>query len=103
MEFVSKVARWPGKIHTAEYLRYPQLMLWEQALDSARKLGEQTAITSFYNALLPPVFDIVTKWELEGLPDPVTIDNLPGSPPLVAWLVDSVQELYRKTNEIDPN
>lgn len=103
LEYTSDVERWSGKIFTAPYLTFPSLISWEKALDDAKKLKESDGIFAFYAKLLPAAIPLVEKWELVGLPNPVTYETFPASPRLVAWLVECITDLYEKTNTPDPN
>ena len=102
MEFTSSVAKWPGRIVTGEYITYPELVEFEAALDMAKGLGENSRAHAFYQSLLPAACKIVRKWEIQGLPENVTPDNFPGSLELVAWVVESISDLYKITNGQDP-
>ena len=104
MEFTSTVSRWPGKIHTADYMTFPQLVEWEKALDGAQKLDkDNSSLSEFYGKLLPTSLSFVKQWDIKGLPEKVDSNNFPASPALIAWLVDSITELYRLTNTDNPN
>ena len=103
IEYTSDVERWPGKIFVGDYLAFPQLVVWEKALDDAKKLKESDGLFVFYAKLLPAAIPLVEKWEIAGLPNPVTYEIFPASPRLVAWLVECVTDLYNKTNDSDPN
>ena len=104
LEFISNVPGWPGKIFTGTYLTFPQLVAWEKALSRATKLKESTeSLYEFYAELLPSAITLIKKWEIERLPENVTYENFPASPRLVAWLVETITDLYEKTNASDPN
>lgn len=102
LTFDSPVARWPGTVSTSDYLTYPQLIEWEKALDEAKRLGEDKSVAEFYAAFQPIIWKIVKKWDIAGLDDPPALDDFPGSPPLMSWLVEVISDLYKKTNDIDP-
>ena len=102
MNFVSTVAKWPGQIVTGEYITYPELVEFEASLDAAKGLGEDSRAHAFYQSLLPAACKIVKKWEIVGLPENVTPENFPGSLELVAWVVESISDLYKITNGQDP-
>ena len=103
LEYASDVKRWSGKIFLPDYLSFPLLVTWEKALDEAKQLKETDGLFAFYAKLLPAAIPLVEKWELNGLPNPVTYETFPASPKLVAWLVECITDLYTKTNEPDPN
>lgn len=109
IEYVSKVERWPGKIFTNSYMTFPELQKWEEAIEGTKSLtksvegDESTANTiSFYGALLKPAMEIIKKWEIVGVPENVTVESFPASLSLVAFVVDSITDLYRRTNYTDP-
>jgi len=105
LEYPCDVDRWKGKIvFTNDYLSFPALVSWEKALSAATKLKESTdSLYEFYAALLPNAIPLVGKWEIAGLPEHVTYEDFPASPRLVAWLVETITDLYEKTNASDPN
>ena len=103
IEYASDVKRWGGKIWLPDYMSFPCLVDWEQALDGAKQLKAKDGLFAFYAKLLPAAIPLVEKWELNGLPSPVTYETFPASPKLVAWLVECIADLYAKTNESDPN
>ena len=103
IEYASDVKRWGGKIWLPDYMSFPCLVDWEQALDGAKQLKAKDGLFAFYAKLLPAAIPLVEKWELNGLPNPVTYETFPASPKLVAWLVECITDLYTKTNESDPN
>lgn len=110
IEYKSTVDRWPGSIWTGPYLTFPQLQKWEDALEATNAIVKKdeadkatTASTlNFYGSLLPAAVDIVKKWQIEGLVENVTAENFPASLTLVAFVVDTVTDLYRRTNYLDP-
>lgn len=56
-----------------------------------------------YTEILPLICKLVTKWELEGLPETITADVFPGSPELLNWLTECVTSLFSDANTADPN
>jgi len=51
---------------------------------------------------LKPAIEIIKKWEIVGIPEKVSVENFPASLSLVAFVVDSITDLYRRTNYTDP-
>lgn len=102
MEFTSTVERWPGKITTPDYMSFPKMLSWRRALDQTKDLGDKNSLYEFYNALLPAALDIVEGWEITGLPGKITYDQFPASEDLLAWIIDCIRDLYRRTNSTDP-
>ena len=108
MQKETEIKRWSGSITLPDYLSWPQLMKWDGVLRATDKYREGDKIKSeyvmqFFNDLLPCILDVVQEWHIEGLPERPTVDTFPGSPELVAFLAEQLVELYRKTNEVDPN
>lgn len=118
MKFESQDARWPGYIETDNYLRFPQLCVWEEAIDATKTLKKNTGVGEFYKHLVPVCISLVTKWHIVGLNvdaegnpindaegKPIKVDycNWPASARLTAWLVECVSKLYSETNKTDPN
>src|SRR3990167_11169170 len=99
MEFTSKVPRWKGKIHTGEFMHWGNMVLWETAVEDARQLGENASLAQFYSKLLPIALKFVERAEINGLPEKLEYKDVPASPKFVAFLIESVTELYRLTNE----
>ena len=99
MEFTSKVPRWKGKIHTADWMTWPNMIAWEEAIEDARKLGEDPNVSLFYDKLLPATLRFIERVEIPGLPEKLQYEDVPASPRFVAFLVDSISELYQATNK----
>lgn len=118
MRFTSPVERWPGWIETGDYLRFPQLLAWEESLSKTKTTDTEVPLGELYQSLLPTAISFVKKWHIVGLNvdvegnplndekgQPITVDycNFPASGRLVSWLVKSISELYSATNSTDPN
>lgn len=104
--YTSPVPQWPGTIQTADYLTYPELIDWDEALTAAKAHTdpEGGSVVKFYHCLLPLAIRLVGKWEIAGLPAELGLATFPGSPALAAWLVDCISDLFRTTNGLaDPN
>ena len=99
MEFTSKVPRWKGKVYTADFMRWPAMIIWEEAIENAKKLGEEPNVSLFYDKLLPATLQFIEKVEIPGLPEELTYEAIPASPRFVAFLVDCITELYQATNK----
>ena len=99
MEFTSKVPRWKGKIYTADWMNWSLMVEWESAVEDARQLGENASLAQFYSKLLPVALKFVERAEIKGLPEKLEYKDIPASPKFVAFLIESVTELYRLTNE----
>lgn len=118
MKFDSPVSRWPGYIVLPDYLTFPALVAWEEAIDATKALKKSTGIGEFYKALLPTCLSFVEKFNIVGLNvdangnpindkegKPITVDYCcwPASGKLTAWLVECISDLYSETNKTDPN
>lgn len=114
----STIERWPGWVEMGNYLKFPQLCAWEEAVDATKALKKNTGVGEFYKVLLPTAISFVEKWHIVGLNvdaegnpindkegKPITVDycNFPASGRLVAWIVECVSDLYTETNRSDPN
>ena len=102
--FTSDNARWPGTISTDDFMKWPELSLWEDALKEAQKLGEDASVVKFYSVMLPVTLEIIKEWHIEGLPEKIeSADALPASTDLMKFMVDSISTLFQETNSLDPN
>ena len=99
MEHEVKVKRWKGKFHTAEYMTWPQMTKWERAVDAARELGDKANTSDFYGTLLPTALEIITKTEIKGLPEHLTLETFPSSAMLCVAVVEAITSLYQLTNQ----
>lgn len=105
-DYTSPMAQWPGTIHTADYMTYPELIEWDAALTAAKPYteGEEASVVKFYECLLPLAIRLVARWAIAGLPEAMSLATFPGSPMLAAWLIDCISDLFRITNGFtDPN
>ena len=75
----------------------------KSAINTTKGNERQPTTIEFYCVLLPVAINLVKEWHIEGLPEVITVDNIPGSLPFVGWLVEAVTKLFNETNEIDPN
>lgn len=118
MHFDSPVERWPGYVETDNYLHWPQLLSWEEAIATTKALKKNAGVGEFYKTLLPVAISLVRKWHIvgfnvnadgtpildqEGKPIKPDYCNMPASAKLVAWLIECVSTLYTDTNRTDPN
>lgn len=78
----STIARWAGTVTIADPLTIPQAQLIEAGLKQPEgHEGEDRIWLSVIDAeKLPAIFECVLAWSLDGLPNPLTIDNFPASP-----------------------
>ena len=93
----SPMTRWPGYIELPDYLTYPVLVKWDEAVVQADSVKDN--MIKFYQALLPVACSVVLEWHIEGLPDKVTAETVPASAKFVAWVVDGVMDLFEATSE----
>ena len=94
-----KVPRWKGKIYTGEFMRWSDMVSWEEAVEEARKLGENASLGKFYDKLLPVAVKFIERAEIKDLPEKLEYKDIPASPKFVAFLIESVTKLYEITNE----
>lgn len=94
---ISPVQRWAGTVTIADPLTIPQAQLVEAGM-SVDKKGN-VFLSEIDSAQLPAIFACVEKWQLAGMPEPLTLDNFPASPrvdshKLIEWLFKSVWDVY---------
>lgn len=96
----SPVKRYPGSINLPDYLTFPQLGAWEDAMRAAGEHREDTL------EALPFVWaaarEIVTEWNLDGV-DPARPPATPRAAAieLAAWLIQSINAMLAD-EDIDP-
>jgi len=100
----SPVPKWPGTVTLSDPLSFPQALAFQDALEEARKLGDNASAQQANYLLLPGVIACVEKWELDGIENP-TPDTFPATPAmssakLVGWLVGEISQLYQEANEV---
>ena len=98
VRFDSPSKRWPGYIMVRSYLTFPALVKWEKAVS---KVGDNQDLASTVENVLPFLLNFVNEWHLEGLPERITMDDFPGDPTLLNWLVTTVNDIFTSTTEID--
>lgn len=105
---ISPIERFKGSVTIADPLTIPQAQAVEIGIDKPEMDAEGRAFFSaFDNLQLPGILACVEKWELDNMPDKVTIDNFPASPrkethDLISWLYKSIFSVYLGEIEI-PN
>ena len=104
----SPVEKFPGVVELSEPFTMPQALAWERAIREMASLeDEDKTILEFDNLILPVIFEMVEKWNIEGLPENVTPETFPATPrtasaELIGWLVKEIGIIY-KGEELDPN
>jgi hypothetical protein len=53
--------------------------------------------------VLPFMCEFVMEWHIDGLPEAMTVDDLPGDPAMLSWLIDIVNKVFEKTTAIEPD
>lgn len=107
----SPVKQYPGDVILCDPLTLLQVWAIEDALtpELRERLAGDRPERAFYDAL--PVFlACVEKWEIDGIPANPGPADFPATPPskrqagmaLVAWLINSVMELFDEAETI-PN
>jgi hypothetical protein len=105
---ISPIERFKGSVTIADPLTIPQAQAVEIGIDKPKTDAEGRAFLSAYDNLqLPGVFACVEKWELENMPDNLSIDNFPASPrkdthDLISWIYKNIFNVYLGEIEI-PN
>jgi hypothetical protein len=103
-----KGKKWAGSVTFFDPLTILQASNYEMARENGRafeSFGKDSAV--YASAIIPGVLKCVEKWNLEGIPEGITLDNIPLKPhkeraEFVEWLVTNVEELYKDTDDI-PN
>ena len=86
--------RYPGSITLSYPLTFPQYATWRRTLDEMpdppETEGEEAAGWRIFDLaadpdkavlMLPVIFEIVEKWELQNMPEPLTVETFPSTPP----------------------
>jgi len=100
--------KWAGTVEIADPLTIPQVQLIEAGLAKPEKDAEGKTWLSAYDAnRIPALLGCVTKWNLEGFPENLTVENFPASPrkasnALVNFLFLELINIYTGDTEV-PN
>ena len=92
--------KWGGSVVFRDPLTIEQEAAWEYAIaDFQAARGRGGGLSAQTAALWPGIDACVEKWELNGLPERITLANFPAHPKaerakLIAWLVTNITELY---------
>jgi len=104
----SPVKRWQGTVTLSDPLTLPQAEAVDEAMTTLPPSKDgQVTLTAIDKLHLPAIFACVEQWNLEGLPDPLTMDNLPMSPlrarhSLIDRLWQEITGIYLEDSEV-PN
>ena len=101
----SPVKRFAGTVVLHDPLTFDQVFAFQDAMDAAREAGDNYLRVN--HAVLPGVLACVEEWHLANIPDGVTIESFPATPPvqvarLISWLVEEVAKAFAEAEEI-PN
>jgi len=100
----SPTEKWPGTVTLSDPLSFPQALAFQDALEEARKLGDNASAQQVNYLLLPGIIACVEKWGLDGIgtPTPETFPATPAlsSAKLIGWLVGEISQLYQEANEV---
>lgn len=102
----SPVERWSGTVTLSDPLNFPQVMGFQDALESAREFGDDASVIAVNYSLLPGILPCVEQWELDGeFPASPGLDTFPATPALasaelIAWLVGEISGLFAEAEEI---
>ena len=100
-EYKSTVEKWPGYILLPEYMTFKSLLQWEKVVRAVGDVETQS-LSNMADGVIPFLCEFVKEWHIDKLPIHVTPDDLPGSPALLNWLIESVNAVFTATNEPDP-
>lgn len=99
---------WTGTVTIFDRLVLPQVELIEAALfDEPPVKSDKVKLTDLDRPKLPALIACVEKWEINGFPEPVTVDNFPLSPRrethnLIEQIFREIAKVYNGELEI-PN
>ena len=102
----SPVERFPGSVTLYDPLTFPQVIAYQDAINSVIDMGETTWSKLRYE-ILSGIIPCVETWELEGVPEKPTPDNFPATPlqasgELVEWLQEEITSLLTEAETV-PN
>ena len=104
VEYTSNIDRWPGKIFLPPYMNFSTLIAWEKSVRASGLTEKTIDLEVMSETLLPLICKLVKKWEIVGLPEKLEVEDFPGSPTLLSWVVECSMDLFTKTNgNPDPN
>lgn len=103
----SPIKRWPGTVVLSDPLTFPQVFAFEDAIRAVQAEGKDINQSRVDGMILPGILACVEEWHLENIPEHPTIENFPATPPvsrsrLIAWLIESITELYTEADDV-PN
>jgi len=101
----SPVKKWSGTVTLHDPLTFPQVLAFQDALDAARALDDNVSVSRVNYTLLPGIIECVESWNLDGISNNPTPDDLPASPSLssaelIGWLINEITQLFREANEV---
>jgi hypothetical protein len=105
--FDSPVKKWPGHVLLHDPIPLIKIAAFQVAVADIRKnKSSGDAVTQ--SILLPALIPCVAEWHLEGFPEPVTVENFPGTPRdqssiLVSNLVTAIMQIYKGDEDSSPN
>lgn len=100
-KITSPVKRWPGTVTLPDYLTWPQMRIWKTAADEASQAAD---LVEQRLAWVRGICQIVMAWELAGLPETLSPETFPATPPrsgvaLMGWLIDGISALLDEADE----
>ena len=105
----SPVKRFEGTVVIPDYLNFDQVFAFQDGLAAAGQLRNTEGVTGYQvnRAALPGVLACVEEWHLAGMPERVTLETFPATPPisaarLLGWLINEISSLYDEAETI-PN
>lgn len=103
----SKIEQYQGSVTLADPLTISQARIIEAGMrppeDDEYFVNSKGDKVYYYTVddekQIPAILACVEKWELENLPNPVTLDNFPASPrkathQLIDWLFGEIKKIY---------
>lgn len=109
MKKESPVTQFPGYVILPDYLTFPQVFAFEDAIEAAQAhTAEDESIKDwrrYFYAMLPGLLKCVNEWHIAGIPEQPTPETFPATPQmpvaeLAGWLIGEVTALLNEAREV---
>lgn len=101
----SNIKHFTGSVVIADPLTIPQARMIEQGMKDPEQENGRVWLSLIDEKKLPAVFACVEKWELENIPDGVTLETFPASPraashKIVDFIFGEIFKVYIGESEV---